>query len=105
MQHVHTVDVLLRLVLFLGLELAVTESVTLLGELLVVPVILAVVNFFVRPVAESGTAVELVKPPRRTVLWVLAVPMVVVLDMPLCPVLCTLLAQLGAAVELVYAPP
>ena len=98
MQQDHTV--LLRLVLFLGLELAVTEFVTLLWELLVLPVILAVVNFFVRLVVESGTAVELVKPPRRTVLWVLAVPLVVVLVMPLCTVLCSLLAELGAAVVL-----
>ena len=62
MQHVHTV---LRLFLFLGLELAVTESATVLGELLVV---VAVVNFFVRLVAEFGTAVELVSTPRRPAL-------------------------------------
>ena len=66
MQQDHTG--LLRLVLFLGLELAVTEFVTLLWELLVLPVILAVVNFFVRLVVESGTAVELVNTPRRPVL-------------------------------------
>ena len=88
------------MVLFLGLELAVTEFVTLLWELLVLPVILAVVNFFVRLVVESWIAVELVKPPRRTVLCVLAVPLVVVLVMPLCTVLCSLLAELGAAVVL-----
>ena len=89
------------MVLFLGLELAVTEFVTLLWELLVLPVILAVVNFFVRLVV----AVKLVKSPRRTVLCVLAVPLVVVLVMPLCTVLCSLLAELGGAVELLKPSP